>query len=94
MVGEDGLEEELEMVGLKVVKEGARPAPGMTEDEFREDAKDHDPEVSGGVVRAGCFGQPLSRWCVVVTKAVVFMQNTSWVWLLLLNCLVTIHRPV
>lgn len=43
MVGENGLEEELEIVGLKVVKEGARPAPGMTEDEFRENAL--DPEV-------------------------------------------------
>lgn len=43
MVGEDGLEEELEMVGLRVVKEKARPAPGMTEDEFHDN--DIDPEV-------------------------------------------------
>lgn len=49
MVGEDGLEEELGMVGLKVVKEGARPPLGMTEDEFRENDSDHDPEVSRGV---------------------------------------------
>ncbi|CAN0553255.1 unnamed protein product, partial [Ectocarpus sp. 8 AP-2014] len=27
MIGEEGLEEELEMVGLRVVKEEARPAP-------------------------------------------------------------------
>ncbi|CAN0571978.1 unnamed protein product, partial [Ectocarpus sp. 12 AP-2014] len=27
MIGEEGLEEELEMVGLRVVKEDARPAP-------------------------------------------------------------------
>lgn len=45
MIGEDGLEEELEMVGLRVVKEEARPAPGMTEDEFRDN--DIDPEVCG-----------------------------------------------
>lgn len=48
MVGEDGLEEELGMVGLKVVKEEARPAPGMTEDEFRE--KSLHPEVGAVVV--------------------------------------------
>lgn len=44
MVGEVGLQEELEMVGLRVVKEATRPPAGMTEDEFREN--DHDPEVS------------------------------------------------
>lgn len=43
MVGEDGLQEELEMVGLRVVKERTRPPAGMTEDEFRENG--HDPEV-------------------------------------------------
>ena len=43
MVGEDGLEEELGMVGLKIAKEEARPAPGMTEDEFRENSL--HPEV-------------------------------------------------
>lgn len=59
MVGEDGLEEELEMVGLRVVKEGARPPPGMTEDEFRENG--HDPEVSGGN-----FALNFSRLRVVV----------------------------
>eukprot|EP00903_Cladosiphon_okamuranus_P018093 g16651.t1 len=50
MVGEDGLEEELGMVGLRVVKEGSRPPRGMTEDEFREDANGHDPEVGAVVV--------------------------------------------
>lgn len=58
MVGEDGLEEELEMVGLRVVKEGARPPLGMTEDEFRENG--HDPEASEVL----CFGQRLGRLCV------------------------------
>lgn len=53
MIGEDGLEEELEMVGLRVVKEGARPAPGMTEDEFRESAQ--DPEVRCDAVVLWCF---------------------------------------
>ncbi|CAN0135736.1 unnamed protein product [Ectocarpus sp. 4 AP-2014] len=48
MIGEEGLEEELEMVGLMVVKEDARPAPGMTEDEFRENIT--DPEVGAVVV--------------------------------------------
>ena len=43
MVGEDGLEEELGMVGLKVAKEASRPPPGMTEDEFRENSL--HPEV-------------------------------------------------
>lgn len=52
MVGEDGLQEELEMVGLRVVKEKTRPPAGMTEDEFREN--DHDPEVT-------CF----CRWKVL-----------------------------
>ncbi|CAM9790059.1 unnamed protein product, partial [Hapterophycus canaliculatus] len=48
MVGEDGLQEELEMVGLRVVKERTRPPAGMTEDEFREN--EHDPEVGAVVV--------------------------------------------
>lgn len=43
MVGEDGLEEELGMVGLRCVKENDRPAAGMTEDEFR--VANADPEV-------------------------------------------------
>lgn len=57
MIGEDGLEEELEMVGLRVVKEEARPAPGMTEDEFRENVM--DPEVWHVLSVAPC----LSVWC-------------------------------
>lgn len=45
MVGEDGLEEELGMVGLRVAKEDKRPAAGMTEDEFREAEQTSDAEV-------------------------------------------------
>lgn len=43
MVGEDGLEEELRMVGLRCVKEADRPTSTMSEDEFREAPV--DPEV-------------------------------------------------
>lgn len=78
MVGEDGLEEELEMVGLRVVKEGARPPPGMTEDEFREN--DHDPEVTDS--SWGCFRSQLwsfVRGAVVVVGVMsVSMWFTSW----------------
>lgn len=44
MVGEDGLEEEIGLVGIRCVKEEERPAPGMTEDDFRVTRA--DPEVS------------------------------------------------
>lgn len=44
MIGSDGQQDELEMVGLKVVKEATRPPPGMTEDEFR--AFEPDPKVT------------------------------------------------
>lgn len=52
MIGEDGLEEELGMVGLKVVKEAHRPPLGMTEDEFREGVQ--DPEVMTLGCRTTC----------------------------------------
>lgn len=55
MVGEDGLEEELGLVGLRVVKEEARPAAGMTEDEFREHTP--DPEVWS------CWCNTWCCWC-------------------------------
>lgn len=63
MIGEDGLEEELEMVGLRVVKEAARPAPGMTEDEFRENAM--DPEV-GHVINVASVLSGGAKLVVVV----------------------------
>lgn len=83
MVGEDGLEEELEMVGLRVVKEAARPPTGMTEDEFREN--DHDPEVTGSV-SVNAFVQAWSIFCWYDLRA------DYHVWFSMVD--VTIRSPV
>lgn len=51
MIGEDGLEEELELVGIRCVKEDHRPAAGMTEDDFRVT----EPDSEVGLLDLACF---------------------------------------
>ncbi|CAM9504882.1 unnamed protein product [Choristocarpus tenellus] len=47
MIGEDGLEEELKIVGLGCIREAQRPPGGMTEDQFR--AEGIDAQVNCGM---------------------------------------------